>query len=56
MWGRWQRDATEFTVGPGCHERRGCQSTIPRPIVELPGLRDSITFKASGKKVAVLPG
>ena len=55
MCGRWQKDATEFTVGLNYVEGRGYQSTIPMPIVDMLGLKDSITFKVSGRSVLVLP-
>ena len=50
MCGRWQPDATEFTLG------RGYQCPVPKPIVSRLGLKDRITFKVSGKRVIVLPG
>lgn len=53
--GRWRKDAKEFTGGLGCYEGRGYQSTIPKPIVDLPGLADRITFRVPGKSVHVLP-
>ena len=56
MCGRWQKDATEFTVGLSYYEGRGYLSTIPKPIVKLLGLKDRITFKVSGKSVVVVPG
>ena len=54
--GRWQPDATEFTVGMSYFEGRGYQCTVPKPIVRRLGLKDRITFKVSGKRVIVLPG
>ena len=56
MCGRWQPDATEFTVGMSYFEGRGYLCTVPKPIVRLLGLEDRITFKVSGKRVIVLPG
>ena len=56
MAGRWQPDATEFTVGTSCFEGRGYQCTVPMPIVRRPGLKKRITFKVPGKDVIVLPG
>lgn len=55
MCGRWQSDATEFTVGLNYSEGRGYQSTIPKPIVDMLGLKDRITFKVSGGNVLVVP-
>ena len=54
--GRWPKDAKEFTVGLGYYEGRGYQSTIPKPVVDLLGLTDRITFRVSGKSVRILPG
>lgn len=54
--GRWPKDAKEFTVGLGCYEGRGYQSVIPKPIVDLLGITDRITFKVSGKEVYVMSG
>ena len=54
--GRWPKDAKEFTVGLGYYEGRGYQSTIPKPVVDLLGLSDRITFRVSGKSVQILPG
>lgn len=56
MTGRWQPDATEFTVGISYFEGRGYQCTIPMPIVRRLGLKSRITFKVSGRDVIVLPG
>ena len=56
MCGRWQSDATEFTVGVNYVEGRGYQSTIPKPVADLLGLKGSITFKVSGRNVVVVAG
>ena len=56
MCGRWQSDATEFTVGVNYVEGRGYQSTIPKPVADLLGLEGSITFKVSGRNVMVVSG
>ena len=56
MCGRWQSDATEFTVGMNYVEGRGYQSTIPKPVVDLLGLEGRITFKVSGGNVMVVQG
>lgn len=47
---RWQSDATEFTVGMNYAEVRGYQSIIQKPIVEMLGLRDCITFEVPAGK------
>lgn len=54
--GRWSKYVTEFTVGLNCYDGCGCQSTIPRPVVDRPGPVDRITFKASGRNIIALPG
>ena len=50
---KWKKDATEFTVGVNYDEKRGAQSSIPKPVVETLGKPDRITFAISGKRVEV---
>ena len=42
-------------MGLNYSEGRGYQSTIPKPIVDMLGLKDRITFKVSGRNVLVVP-
>ena len=50
---KWKKDETEFTVGVTYHETRGCQSYIPKPIIEMLGEPDSITFTIRGKNITL---
>ena len=51
-----RRGDVELTVGVSYLEERGHQSVIPKPVVDLLGIRDSITFKISNGNVAVTRG
>ena len=51
---KWKRDAKEFTVGVNYHEIRGYQCSIPKPIMEVLGKPDSITFVIENKNVKVI--
>ena len=46
----------ELTVDVSYLEGKGHQSIIPKPVVDLLGIRDSITFKISSGNVAVTRG
>ena len=52
---KWKKDATEFTVGVNYHPTRGAACAIPKPITELMGNPDRITFAVKGKRVEVSP-
>ncbi|MCE2499133.1 MAG: hypothetical protein J4F28_09185 [Nitrosopumilaceae archaeon] len=41
---RWAKDKNEFSVRLNHDERRGCIAIIPKPVVEMLGKPDSITF------------
>ena len=41
---KWKKGATHFTVGVNRNGKRGYQSTVPMPIMELLGNPDKITF------------
>ena len=51
-----RRGDIELTVDVSYLEGRGHQSIIPKPVVDLLGIRDSITFKISSGNVAVTRG
>lgn len=53
---KWKKDATEFKVGVNFSEGRGYQTTIPKPVVEVLGEPESITYSVKGKKVEVKAG
>ena len=50
---KWKKDATEFTVGVNYNEIRGYQCSIPKPIMEVLGKPDSITFTIESENVSV---
>jgi len=50
---KWKKDATEFTVGVSYSEKKGVQTRIPKPVVEILGKPDKITFTVTGKRVEV---
>lgn len=48
---KWKKGATEFTVGVSYSDAKGVQTRLPRPIAELLGNPDSITFVIHGKRI-----
>lgn len=51
---KWKKDETEFTVSLGQNDVKGYWCTIPKPIVELLGEPDKITFEITkNKKIEV---
>jgi hypothetical protein len=53
---KWKKDETEFTVSLGQNEVKGYWCTVPKPIVELLGEPQRITFEIKGnKKIEVTP-
>lgn len=53
---KWKKDAKEFTVSVNFNEDRGYQSTIPKPIIEVLGDPETITFEINGNNVKVVSG
>jgi len=53
---KWKKDAKEFTVSVNYNEDRGYQSSIPKPIIELLGEPDTITFEIKGNNVKIVSG
>jgi len=53
---RWKKDQTEFTVSVTYHEHRGCQSYIPKPIMERLGRPKAIKFIIKNRKIEVEAG
>lgn len=41
---RWNKDAKEFTVGVNYSDGRGYQSSIPIPVIDRLGKRNTIKF------------
>jgi hypothetical protein len=50
---KWKKGAKEFTVGINYHDRRGYQSSIPKPVIDALGNPDEIKFIIDGKKIEV---
>lgn len=53
---KWKKDATKFDVGVNYNEKRGYQSSIPKPIIDILGDPTKITFILKGKKVEIISG
>ena len=51
---KWKEDAKEFTVSVNYNEIRGYQSSIPRPIMDLLGDPEKITFVVSGTNIKLI--
>ena len=41
---KWKKDATEFTVSVNHNEVRGYQDSIPKPVMEVLGEPEAITY------------
>lgn len=52
---KWKKDATEFTVGVNYNEKRGYQTTIPKPVAEVLGKPKTVTYSVNGKRVTLKP-
>jgi hypothetical protein len=53
---KWRRDATEFPVSINYVEKRGYQSSIPRPVIDILGKPSTIKFIVKGKKIEIVAG
>jgi hypothetical protein len=51
---RWKKDATEFPVSINYVEKRGYQSSIPKPVMDILGRPSTIKFIVKGKKVEIV--
>lgn len=52
---KWKKDAKEFTVSVNFNQARGYQSSIPKPIMDVLGSPDSVTFVINGNQVKLVP-
>ena len=52
---KWKDDAKEFTVSVNYNESRGYQSSIPKPIMDLLGDPEKVTFVVSGDNIKIIP-
>jgi hypothetical protein len=50
---KWKKGAKEFTVGINYHDKRGYQSSIPKPIIDALGNPEMIKFIIDGKRIEV---
>lgn len=50
---KWKKGVKEFTVGVNYYDKRGYQSTIPKPIIDVLGNPEAIKFIIDGKKVEI---
>jgi hypothetical protein len=54
---KWRKDEKEFKVNVTYHEHRGCQTYIPKPIIEMLGNPKSIKFIVkNNRKIEVESG
>jgi hypothetical protein len=47
---KWKKNETHFTVSVNHHQKRGHQSSIPKPVMESLGNPSRITFLIRTKK------
>ena len=50
---RWKSDATEFTVKLSFDGRNSTSCRIPKPILEILGNPESLTFRVKNNKITV---
>ena len=53
---KWKKDETQFTVSLGQNDVKGYWCTVPKPIVELLGEPESLTFEINKSKIEVKAG
>jgi hypothetical protein len=53
---KWKKNATEFLVSINYVEKRGYQSSIPKPVIDLLGKPNAIKFLVKGKKIEIVAG
>jgi hypothetical protein len=51
---KWKKGAKEFIVGINFYDKRGYQSSIPKPIIEAMGKPNKIKFILKGEKVELV--
>ena len=52
---KWKENAKEFTVSVNYNEIRGYQSSVPKPIMELLGDPEKVTFVVNGDNIKIIP-
>jgi len=50
---RWKKGETEFTVSLFVDKSRGSMCIVPKPIVDMLGEPESITFRIKSNKITV---
>ena len=53
---KWKKNATEFPVSINYVEKRGYQSSIPKPVIDILGTPSTIKFIVKGRKVEIVAG
>ncbi len=53
MLTRWKKDETEFTVKLSFDGRNSISCRIPKPVLEMLGNPESITFRIKDSKITV---
>ena len=53
---KWKKGAKEFTVGVNYNDKRGYQSSIPKPVIDALGNPEEIKFIIDGKRVEIATG
>ena len=53
---KWKKNTTEFLVSINYVEKRGYQSSIPKPVIDILGKPSTIKFIVKGKKVEIVAG
>lgn len=52
--GKWKKDATEFTVNVNYYDKRGYQSSIPKPVIDKLRKPDIIRFVMTDKMIQLI--
>lgn len=50
---RWKKDETEFTVSLFVDRSRGSMCIVPKPIVDMLGEPDRVTFRIKNNRITV---
>jgi hypothetical protein len=50
----WKKGAKEFTVNVNYYDKRGYQSSIPKPVIDKLGNPDTIKFVMADKMIQLI--
>lgn len=53
---KWKKDSKEFTVSINYNEKRGYQSSIPKPVIDMLGDPKALKFVVHGKTIKIMSG